>query len=179
MTVIRFLGAFRAYGADVLLIALGVSLLTSLLKKTALKNCPKKIFVFLPFLLGTALYAVKCALVTMSAAPFTDDIAQTLEGGFACGCAANLYYVIYEQFFRGKSEAQISALTPLLQGYVPEEKREEAEAALLAGAAKKTGEELLSFVKETLSTFVEADLPESELESLCALVAKYLVTLGR
>ena len=37
MTIVQYLSAFRLYGADVLLIALGVSACTSLLKKMVLK----------------------------------------------------------------------------------------------------------------------------------------------
>lgn len=102
MSAIQYLSAFRLYGWDVLLLAGAVSLLTALLKKTVLQNAPKKVYVFLPFALGILLYAVWRALVTLSAEPFTTGLAATLEGGFGCGCAATLYYVIYEQFIRKK-----------------------------------------------------------------------------
>ena len=102
MSAIQSLSAFRLYGWDVLLLAGAVSLLTALLKKTVLQNAPKKLYVFLPFALGILLYAVWRALVTLSAEPFTTGLAATLEGGFGCGCAATLYYVIYEQFIRKK-----------------------------------------------------------------------------
>ena len=49
MTALQFFNAFRTFGADILLLALGVTLFTSLLKKTVMKNCNKKAFVFLPF----------------------------------------------------------------------------------------------------------------------------------
>ncbi len=179
MTAIQYLGAFRYYGADVLLIAAAVTLLTALLKKTALKSCPKKLFVFLPFLIGTLLYASFRAIVTMSAAPFTEEFASTLEGGFSCGCAATLYYVVYEQFFRTKTDDGATALSPLLEGYVPEEKRAEAELALLGGSENREGEELLSFVKETLQTYCEPALPDAELVALAALVTRFLTALPR
>ena len=95
MDTIKYLSVFRAYGADVLLLALGVTLLTSLLKKTVMKNCPKKLFVFLPFAIGIVCYAVYRALATLSAAPFTTELAKTVEGGFASGCAATLYALFY------------------------------------------------------------------------------------
>lgn len=100
MSAIQYLSAFRLYGWDVLLLAGAVTLLTALLKKTVLKNASRKLYVFLPFALGILLYAVYRGLVTLSAQPFTTDLAATIEGGFGCGCAATLYYVIYEQFFR-------------------------------------------------------------------------------
>ena len=109
MSAIQYLSTFRLYGWDVLLLAGGVTLLTSLLKKTVLKNAPKKLFVFLPFALGIVLYAIYRALVTLSAEPFTTGLAATVEGGFACGCAATLYYVVYEQFFRKRPTADTGA----------------------------------------------------------------------
>ena len=154
MSAIQYLSTFRLYGWDVLLLAGGVSLLTALLKKTVLKNASKKLYVILPFALGIVLYAVYRALVTLSAAPFTAELAATLEGGFACGCAATLYYVVYEQFFRKKADGEAadtgtaddggsqdadaggaaSPVAPLLEGYVPEETRAEVAQALRAGA---------------------------------------------
>ena len=100
MTIFQYLGAFRVFDADVLLLALGVTLVTSLLKKTVFKNASKKLYVILPFVLGAVFYAAYRMLATLSVAPLTETLAQTAEGGFACGCAATLYYVIYEQFVR-------------------------------------------------------------------------------
>ena len=95
MDTIKYLSVFRAYGVDVLLLALGVTLLTSLLKKTVMKNCPKKVFVFLPFAIGIVFYAVYRALATLSAVPCTIELAKSGSGGFSCGCSATLYYCIY------------------------------------------------------------------------------------
>ena len=55
-----------------------------------------------------------------------NGLKEALEGAFACGCAATLYYVVYEQFFRAKTDGAAEPLAPLLEGFVPEEKREEA-----------------------------------------------------
>ncbi len=170
MDSLKFLTVFRAYGADVLLLALGVTLVTSLLKKTALKNCSKKIFVFLPFAIGIVVYAVYRALVTLSAAPFTSDLAKTMEGGFACGCAATLYYCIYEQFLRtGKKQ---NPLLPLLE-IIPENIREQAANELLEKCKGKPREELSVPVKETLALYAP-DAPEAEVEALAKILVGYL-----
>ena len=58
MTVIELYGTLHRYGVDVLILALGVTLLTSLLKKTVMKSVSKKVFVFLPFGLGILIYAL-------------------------------------------------------------------------------------------------------------------------
>lgn len=205
MSAIQYLSTFRLYGWDVLLLAGGVTLLTSLLKKTVLKNAPKKLFVFLPFALGIVLYAIYRALVTLSAEPFTTGLAATVEGGFACGCAATLYYVVYEQFFRkrptadtgaadgaGESETpdtgaaddadtdmgeSIPPVAPLLEGFVPEETRHAVARSLTEGARGKTGDALRTFVRETLFSAVPA-ATEAELLALTELVAAYLSSLS-
>ena len=196
MSAIQYLSTFRLYGWDVLLLAGGVSLLTALLKKTVLKNASKKLYVILPFALGIVLYAVYRALVTLSTAPFTAELAATLEGGFACGCAATLYYVVYEQFFRKKADGQAadtgaaddggtqdadtdgaaSPVAPLLEGYVPEETRAEVAQALYEGARGKTGDALRTFVRETLFSAAPA-ATEAELIALTELIAAYLASL--
>lgn len=205
MSAIQYLSTFRLYGWDVLLLAGGVTLLTSLLKKTVLKNAPKKLFVFLPFALGIVLYAIYRALVTLSAEPFTTGLAATVEGGFACGCAATLYYVVYEQFFRkrptadtgaadgaGESETpdtgaaddadtdmgeSIPPVAPLLEGFVPEETRHTVARSLTEGARGKTGDALRTFVRETLFSAAPA-ATEAELLALTELVAAYLSSLS-
>lgn len=205
MSAIQYLSTFRLYGWDVLLLAGGVTLLTSLLKKTVLKNAPKKLFVFLPFALGIVLYAIYRALVTLSAEPFTTGLAATVEGGFACGCAATLYYVVYEQFFRkrptadtdaadgaGESETpdtgaaddadtdmgeSIPPVAPLLEGFVPEETRHAVARSLTEGARGKTGDALRTFVRETLFSAAPA-ATEAELLALTELVAAYLSSLS-
>ena len=205
MSAIQYLSTFRLYGWDVLLLAGGVTLLTSLLKKTVLKNAPKKLFVFLPFALGIVLYAIYRALVTLSAEPFTTGLAATVEGGFACGCAATLYYVVYEQFFRkrptadtgaadgaGESETPdtgaaddadtdmgevIPPVAPLLEGFVPEETRHAVARSLTEGARGKTGDALRTFVRETLFSAAPA-ATEAELLALTELVAAYLSPLS-
>lgn len=109
MSAIQYLSTFRLYGWDVLLLAGAVTLLTALLKKTVLKNASRKLYVFLPFAIGILLYAAYRGLVTLSPLPFTTDLAATIEGGFGCGCAATLYYVIYEQFFRKRETNEQSS----------------------------------------------------------------------
>lgn len=176
MTAIGYFNAFRAFGADVLLLALGVTLVTSLLKKTVMKKCPGKAFVFLPFALGAVLYAAYRAVATMSAAPFTEELAQTLEGGFACGCASTLYYVVYKQFFRraDRSGKETSVLSPLLEGFVPEEALDAAAEELTAGYGALPEEERRGFIRETFAKYALPDLTEAETEAVILLVERYL-----
>ncbi len=175
MTFVRFISAFRLYSADVLLLALGVTLLTSLLKTTVFKSFDKKVFVFLPFALGLILYAVYRMLVTLSVAPLASDLCRTLEGGFGCGCAATLYYVFYEQFLRGKFS---DPLCPLLE-CVPEEERTRAAKELYAGCRDLEADERIEYLKENLNTYADPPLSEAELEATALLIAEYLSSIGK
>ena len=174
MTALQFFNAFRTFGADVLLLALGVTLLTSLLKKTVMKNCNKKTFVFLPFGIGIVVYAVFAALVSLSADPFTKDLLQTVEKGFSCGLAATLYYVVYEQFLRSpKAKEQTDPLYTLLDGIVPEERVEEAIAALTEKSTGADKEQLPEIVRETLLPYASPELSEVETSAAVTILTKY------
>lgn len=174
MTALQFMNAFRTFGADVLLLALGVTLLTSLLKKTVMKNCNKKTFVFLPFAIGIVVYAAYAALVTLSADPFTKEIAATVEKGFSCGLAATLYYVVYEQFFRSPKKTP-DPLDALLDGIVPDEKRNEAAAALTERCAGAEKEQLPELVRETLFLYASPDLSQAETEVAVKILTEYFL----
>ena len=174
MTALQFLNAFRAFGADVMLLSLGVTLLTSLLKKTVMKNCSKKAFVFLPFIIGLIVYAAFSALVTWSASPFTESLFQTLEKGLACGLAATLYYVLYEQFIRpSKSNGQTDPLYTLLNGIVPDEQKEEVVAVLIEKSAGVEKEQLPLKIRETLSPYASPNLNEMEMSALVFILTQY------
>ena len=174
MTALQFLNAFRTFSVDVLLLALGVTLFTSLLKKTVMKNCSKKVFVFLPFAIGLVVYAVFSALVTLSAAPFTTDLLLTLEKGFSCGLAATLYYILYEQFFRSpKTEKPADPLYTLLDGIVPDEKKAEAIAALTAKSNSAEKEQLYEIVREALLPYASPELSEAETGTAVFILAQY------
>ena len=174
MTAVQLVNVLRNFGVDVLILALAVTLLTALLKKTVLKNFPNKVYVFLPFLLGLLLYATYRMAALWSITPLTSDIRTTIEGGISCGSAATLYHVIYEQFFRKKKTTPASLLT-LLEGIVAEGEKEEAAKELTEGC--KSTVELLSFVRETLLQYVEDSLSEAEFDATCQLIADFLSTL--
>ena len=186
MPILQYLSAFRLFGGDVLVLGLAVTIAVSVLKKTALKNAPKKLFVFLPFALGTIVFAAFRCLAELSAAPLTSDLAATFEGGFACGCAATLYYVVYEQFLRVKQSAAGNAenaaaenaaaentgsaenaptdgarsaeetVRTLLKTFVSAETAEEAAKALSDGYKAMTKEAFGAFVSETIARFAPA-----------------------
>ena len=178
MSFVQIIGAFRVYNADVLLIALGVTLLTSLLKKTVMKKVSRKLYVFLPFVVGLIAFAVYRALVTLSAAPFTTELLKTLEGGFATGCAATLYYVFYEQLIRGKATT-FSPLLPLLEGIVPDKTRTKAAEELYAGSVSLPADEREGFFNETLNGYADPPLGEADKAALSKVLAEYMASIEK
>ncbi len=173
MTVIELYGVLRRYGVDVLLLALGVTLLTSLLKKTVMKSVGKKVFVFLPFGLGILIYALYSISTRGCAAFVGGEWTSVLGGGLSTGSAATLYYVFYEQLLRGK--IVMDPLEPLLT-CVPEDKRAEASAAISeAFAAEK--EDRLSAISAQLEAFCDPPLPKEELLCLASVLEGYLTAL--
>jgi hypothetical protein len=173
MSMIEYLSAFRLYKADVLLLALGVTLVTSLLKKTVLKNCSKKLYLFIPFVVGLLFYCVYAMIAARSFLPLTKELTTTVEGGFACGCAATLYYVTYEQFFRMKKYP----LSTLLEGYVSEEKQEEVAQRLSEESNSIPKDELYAYVQQTLAEYAKEDVTEEELSLAAKTIAEVLLKL--
>lgn len=169
MTAVQIADVLRHFGADVLLLAAGVTLVTSLLKKTVLKRLSARLYVFLPFIIGILLYAVYRMIATWSILPLTGDIRITLEGGFSCGSAATLYYAVYEQFVR---KDKTSPVLPLLE-LVPEETRQEAADAIYA---KRNEEDFVSIVSELLLRYAP-DATDDERTLVTELVVRYIKTL--
>lgn len=174
MSFVQIVSALRPYGADVLLLAIGVTLLTSLLKKTLMKHWNGKVFVFLPFAVGIVLYAAFHMLVSMSWDPLTKELGTTLGGGFSCGSVATVYYLAYEKLARGKTA--LSPLEPLLD-FLPEEKRKEAAKALYEGAKEKTEEERIAYFEEHLNEYADPPLDGEALTAYAVLLAEYLTSL--
>jgi hypothetical protein len=176
-TMIQYLSALRIFKPSALILALGVTLVCSLLKKTVLKNAPKKIFVFLPFLIGFVFYAVYCAIATGSFTPLTEDLLLTAEGGFACGCAATLYYVTYEQFFRKRTQVG-TPIDRLLEGVVPEEKRSEAAQAIVEDFAQAPQTERFFRVEAILNEYADVSLSQAEIIACAKIVTEVLAQLS-
>ncbi len=176
MNIVQYLSAFRIFSPSVLLLAAGVNLICSLLKKTVLKKCNKKLFVFLPFVFGLGLYAAFRAIAAGVCTALAYNLSVTLEGGFACGSVATLYYVAYEQFFR-KKQTEINPVSPLLEGYVLPEKVDEVARKLLAETSTKEQGERLDFIVQTLKDACDESVSEEEIFALAKLVEEFLQTL--
>ena len=138
MTIIKIIDTFTFYGIDVILLAALTALFVQLVKVTVFKNKKKKLLTFLPFIVGTVLYAAYAALKNWSLSYLLEEYTEILEHGISVGAVATLLYVLYEQFVREKSGLTTtqSVISTLIEGYVPTDSVENV-AKLISEAIEK------------------------------------------
>ena len=153
MTITKIIGAFTLYGVDVIFLAVLTTVLIQLLKLFIPKSAAKKLLTFLPFLIGTALYAGYFALLKGSAKTIISEYVSVVEHGFSVGALSTVVYVLYEQFVRGEKQKSLSAAVceNLLTGYI-------------AGD--------LSAVAAEVASIVESDVTESALQKVKNKIAE-------
>ena len=166
----------EAYGADCVALALAVCALTALFKW----KCPagwKKLFTFLPFVLGIAL-RIGIEAVRQKGFSMLPYAALVTEG-IRCGGLSTILYVIYEQFLRRRRKlpatpAELAAMGILAQR-VKENRLASLSAQIAAAVAPGMDEgTLLSRLQEIL----KEDLPdEGDRGAVCALLLEVLRTL--
>lgn len=180
MTFIEIIDTFTFYGVDVILLAGATALLTQLLKKTLFKRAQKKIVTFLPFVLGTVLYAVYAAVRNLSVCYVFEEYTAILEHGISVGATATLFYVMYEQFVRNKkglSETE-GVIATLIEGYVPEDKIESAAKAVAEAIQKDVTGNGASKAEEILTEFSGGEIGERNVKLLCKLIIETLAHMN-
>lgn len=180
LTVIKIIDAFTFYGFDVVLLAFLTALTVQLFKATFLKRVKRKLFTFLPFILGVFYYAVYVAVKNLSLAYLLDEYLSVLEHGVSVGAVATLLYVVYEQFVREKetSSPTEGIISTLVEGYVPDGNVEEV-AKLIAEAIERdvTGsgaERAFEILKENSGE----DVTERDIKLLSKLIIETLAHLS-
>ena len=138
MTFIQIIDTFTFYGFDVAALAFITTVAVQILKKTILKSVNKKIFTFLPFIVGTVLYAAYYAAINVSLRVLVSDYVAVLEHGISVGAVATLVYVMYEQFVREKNtlSATEGVIKTLIEAYVPPENLERVAKEIAAAIEK-------------------------------------------
>jgi hypothetical protein len=144
VSILEFAGELEIFDGKILLLALGVFILTGLIK-LAVPEKFRKYVTLLPFALGIGAYAAY-AFLAEGAGGFTPHIVSV---GFQCGVAATMYYVVYSQFFKRGLPQEAAALTGLLGGIVEPESVKSAVKNILA-ALKEDGEQLPKTIYEIL-----------------------------
>lgn len=176
LTVLQIINAFTFYGVDVIFLAFLTAVLVQIFKVTFLKKVRKKLLTFLPFFIGTLLYAGYSAIVHASFCYVLTEYISVLEHGLSVGAVATLTYVMYEQFVREKDTAGPAegVIAALIDGYVPDDRTEEV-AKLIAEAIQRdvTGDGAVR-AAEILSENSDGEINERDIKLLSKLIIETL-----
>lgn len=176
MSLIQIFNTFTFYGIDISLLALLTTLLTQLIKKLIFRKANKKLVTFLPFILGTLFYAVYAGLRNLSLGYLLVEYVSILEHGISVGAIATLYYIMYEQFVRTKSNLSETekVISALIEGYVPTDSLEAAAKAVAEVIARDVTGNGATRAKEILTEYSDGELNERDLQLLSKLIIETL-----
>ncbi|MCL1901021.1 MAG: hypothetical protein FWG51_01325 [Firmicutes bacterium] len=177
MTVLEIiLDIVHKYSIAILGLAFLVCGLTALVKRFLLKSYKlKKFLTFVPFILGTLVYALFLLIV----GKMSEIIRlETLYSGFACGAVATTYYIVYEQFIRGKTRIDISdtkalAVMGILERTIIKKDLEAVSNDIYIILSSDNEEQYKS--KEILNLIIlnkKEDITEKEIKPLVKLILK-------
>ena len=180
LTFIEIIDTFTFYGVDVLLLAIATAGLVQLLKITLFKKAQKKLLTFLPFIIGTLLYAIYATIRHLSFCYVFEEYASVLEHGISVGAAATLYYVLYEQFVRekkGLSEAE-QIIYALIEKYLPKENVEKAAKAVAEAIERDVTGNGAVRAKEILTEYSDGEISENDIQLLARLIIETLAHIS-
>ncbi|MGN0806439.1 MAG: hypothetical protein ACI4MC_05310 [Candidatus Coproplasma sp.] len=180
MSIFQIIDAFAFYGFDVILLAALTSLLVQILKKTVLKKCNKKIFTFLPFIIGTVFYAAYAAVRHLSLEYLIENYVTVMEHGFSVGALATLIYVCYEQFLQDKSTASATEeiIATLISGYVPTDNVEQVAKLIAEAIGKDVSGDGAKKTAEILTENQTEGVSENDVKLLAKLIIETLAHLN-
>lgn len=178
MTYFEIMELFTYYGVDVAVLGIIASALTQILKTTLLKKAPNKVYTFLPFVLGLALYFAYAAFARCELFGSAEGVFYIAERGLSVGAAATMVYVIYEQFIRGSQNPEnikLLAVKALLEGYFEGDKLSEVLQIVQSVTPSATAGETAKAVEACLLPVTEKELGAAETCALAYMIAKILV----
>lgn len=180
LTFIQIIDLFTFYGVDIALLALATAILTQVLKVTALKKVQKKIVTFIPFTLGTLLYAIYAGVRNLSASYVVQNYALILEHGLAIGSLATLMYVLYEQFIRKKNglsqtEQVVSAL---IEGFVPDSSVEKVAKDVTDAILKDVTGNGAKLCEQIIAGSANEEITERDIQLLSRLIIETLAHMS-
>ena len=89
MTVVEIIDFVTLYGVDVVALAAVTAAVCAILKKTLLKDA-ERLDAFMPYIIGSALYAAYAAAAHGSLAFLCDNMCEVISRGFAVGALATM-----------------------------------------------------------------------------------------
>lgn len=179
MTIIEIIDTFTFYGVDAIALAVGTALVVQLFKRTVLKGVQKKLMTFLPFCVGTLLYAAYAAVRALDFFILFENYTDILEHGVSVGSLATLLYVLYEQFVRAKSglSAIEEVIKTLIEGYVPTESAEQVAKQIAAAIERDVTGSGAKRAAEILTENADEGVTERDVELLSRLIIETLAHL--
>lgn len=180
MTLIQIIDAFTFYGIDVLLLSWLTNIIVHLLKISVLKKMQKKLLTFVPFIVGTVLYAAYAGIRELSFAYLLEHYTAVLEYGITVGSTSTLLYVVYEQFVRGEKSfsAGEEVIKALICGFVPTEKQEQTAKDIAAAISRDVTGNGAARTAEILSENLNEGVSEKEVVLLSKLIIEALANLS-
>jgi len=153
--------------------------LTAIIKRFVFKSGRlKKFLTFVPFVLGILIYALFLLII----GKMTEILQlETLYSGIACGAVATTYYVVYEQFIRGKktgmeiSDTKALAVMGILNNILTAESLETVSNDIYEILNSDNeelckSEQILSLIKSNKRD----DITEKEIKPLVKLILKLI-----
>ena len=181
MTLIEIIDTFTFYGIDVILLAALTAVIVQIFKVTLFKKLNKKLLTFLPFAVGTLLYAIYAGIRNLSFTYVLHEYVSVLEHGISVGAAATLLYVLYEQFVREKACGQTaceSVISTLIQGYVPSDNVESVAKQISEAIEKDVTGSGAKRAAEILAENSEEGVTERDLQLLSKLIIETLAHIN-
>lgn len=180
LTIIQIIDTFTFYGLDIIALAAATCVCVQIIKLTLLKKCRRKIATFLPVVLGTLFYAVYAGVCHLSFKWVLDNYVGVLEHGFSVGALSTLIYVLYEQFIREKETtgATQSVIATLIEGYVPDDKTEQAAKAICEALERDVTGNGTKRVAEILDENRPEDVSEADVKLLAKLIIETIAHIN-
>ena len=153
--------------------------ITQAVKVTLFKRAQKKLITFLPFIIGTLTYAIYAGLKNLSFYYVLTEYTEILEHGISVGAVSTLYYVLYEQFVRVKTNTTEAerVIGTLIENYVPKENVEKASRAIAQAIEKDVTGNGAKKAEEIILSYGE-DLKEGDVQLLCRLIIETLAHIN-
>lgn len=163
-----------------MLLALATSVATQIVKKLFFKKACKKLVTFLPFILGTLFYAAYAAVRNLSIFFVLCEYVSVMEHGISVGAVATLYYVLYEQFVRERSNlsATEKVISTLIEGYIPTDSVEAAAKSVAEAIARDVTGNGATRAKEILTEYSDGEITERDLQLLSKLIIETLANIS-
>ena len=180
MDILNIIDILTGYGADIAFISVATCAIVQVLKRTLLKNCQKKVLTFLPFVLGTILYAVFAAATNLSFGYLVRELPYVCERGFTIGSLSTVIYVWYEQFIRQKdgTSATEEVIATLIEGYVPTDEVESTAKSIAEAIERDVTGDGAKRTAEILSQSMGEGVTQKDITLLAKLIIETLAHIN-